>query len=532
MTFLPMAHRELRAAARRKSTYRIRWWTALIAMLAGACGLLASLLAQGRGNPGGSLFTMLTGYAFGLCLLAGVFLTADSLSEEKREGTLGLLFLTDLKGHDVVLGKFMARALNAFYGLLALLPIIGLPLLLGGVTGSEFWRMALALANALFFSLAAGIGVSALARDSQRAMGGALSLLILFVAGLPILARLGSRFHLAAALAGVSPLYPFTCARDTIYRGGPGKFWGTLLASHLVGWLFLALASWLLPRLWQERTIVADTDSVLMRWLQPARRSVEERARTRETLLPINPVLWLMNGEINTSWVAWLIVLGWGLVVLLMTVFMSRGAAGAVLGWYVVRPFGFLLKVIFTFQVCRFFMEARRNGALEMLLCTPLPWRDILRGQSLALRRSFLWPLVVFLALLFVPLAVQTIGLWWGADFPAIIGLVGGYFFAVLCVVRTFADFWALYWCGLWLAVSVKKPAFAPGLTILFVLVLPTMISFCFLDIFADLFFILWGVTKLQPDLRWLIGRQDQRAVTNLRPRAVMTPGVPPIIGR
>ena len=51
------------------------------------------------------LFTVLNAIAFIFCLLAGVFLTADCLSEEKREGTLGLLFLTSLKGYDVVLGK-------------------------------------------------------------------------------------------------------------------------------------------------------------------------------------------------------------------------------------------------------------------------------------------------------------------------------------------------------------------------------------------------------------------------------------------
>ena len=94
-----------------------------------------------------------------------------AFAREKREDTLGLLFLTDLKGYDVALGKFLGRSLNALYGLLALLPVLGLPLLLGGVTGREFWRMALALVNALLFSLALGLAVSAVARDSQRAMG-------------------------------------------------------------------------------------------------------------------------------------------------------------------------------------------------------------------------------------------------------------------------------------------------------------------------------------------------------------------------
>lgn len=41
-----------------------------------------------------TLFVALGVLALGFCLFAGVFLTADCLSEEKREGTLGLLFLT------------------------------------------------------------------------------------------------------------------------------------------------------------------------------------------------------------------------------------------------------------------------------------------------------------------------------------------------------------------------------------------------------------------------------------------------------
>jgi hypothetical protein len=359
--------------------------------------------------------------------------------------------------------------------------------------------------------------------------------LILLVAGLPILERLASlnQFPKAfAMLPGLSPLYPFTSSRATVYWGHPGRFWGALLLSHVIGWLFLGLASWALPRVWQEQKMSADSNSFPRRWLRPDSRSIAERGRTSKTLLDVNPVLWLVNSEISASWIAWLIVLAWGLVMGSLAIFMPRWPASALLGWKVMGPFGFLLKVVFTFQVCRFFMEARRNGALEMLLCTPLQWREIIRGQGLALRRRFLWPVVAFLALLFLPLAVQIINMLRTSDFPSIMGLLAGYFSAVFCVVRTFTDFLALYWVGLWLAVSMKNPTLVPGATILFVLVLPSILSFCLLDIFADLFFILWGYTKLQPDLRWLVGRQGQRVVTDLRPRAVMTSGVPPIIGR
>jgi len=76
-----------------------------------------------------------------------MFLTAGSLAEEKKDGTAWTVFLTDLKGYDVVLGS----SLPGSEPLLCVFRIgarIGVPLLLGGVTGSEFWRTALALGNA------------------------------------------------------------------------------------------------------------------------------------------------------------------------------------------------------------------------------------------------------------------------------------------------------------------------------------------------------------------------------------------------
>ena len=200
MTFLPIVGRELRVAAQRKGTYRLRAYVVIVACGVGLFWALPLMLVQAPGGLGKPLFTAVTSFAFGLCLLAGALLTADSLSEEKREGTLGLLFLTDLKGYDVVLGKFIARSLNAFYGLLALMPIAGLALLLGGLTGGEFWRTTLALTNALFFSLAAGICVSAFGRESQQVIVGTLGLILGLGAGLPL-------FVVRALAMGFSPAW-------------------------------------------------------------------------------------------------------------------------------------------------------------------------------------------------------------------------------------------------------------------------------------------------------------------------------------
>src|SRR6266536_3063732 len=171
MTVLPIVERELRVAARRPGTYWLRVTAAFVAIALFGWVLLTLLRDQvPSAMHGRYLFRALFGFAFAYCLFIGARLTADCLSEEKRDGTLGLLFLTDLKGYDVVLGKLAATSLNSVYALLAILPVISLPVQLGGVAASELWQSTLVLLNTMFFSLAAGIFVSTLSRNERKAM--------------------------------------------------------------------------------------------------------------------------------------------------------------------------------------------------------------------------------------------------------------------------------------------------------------------------------------------------------------------------
>src|SRR2546421_3382394 len=170
MTVLPIVERELRVASRRRATYRMRVTAALAAMATFGWIMLTFLHAIPSTWQGRYLFRVLFGFAFVYCLLIGARLTADCLSEEKREGTLGLLFLTDLKGYDVVFGKLAATSVNSIYALLAILPVISLPVQLGGVTAADLLQSALALLNTLFFSMASGVLVSTLSRNERKAM--------------------------------------------------------------------------------------------------------------------------------------------------------------------------------------------------------------------------------------------------------------------------------------------------------------------------------------------------------------------------
>ncbi len=522
MSFLPIVTRELLGAARKRSTFRVRWWTALIAVGMGFIALAAASGGGGRG-AGQGLFNVMTGYAFGLALLSGVALTADSITEEKREGTLGLLFLTNLKGYDVVLGKFMARSLNAFYAMLAILPITALPMIMGGIAGAEFWRKALALLNALFFSLAAGVCVSSLKRDSQRAIGNTLWLLLFLGAGLPIAGIMAQHFGGPTRwlpMAWVSPLYAFIHAAESIYVSHPGRFWGALAASQGLGWAFLAIASLVLPRHWQQKGRQSET------WRPRARRGdPKKRAAERQQLLARNPVLWLRSDDLGVQYSAWAVVLAWSVMVLIAMAFLPDNDGLFVLSAYWILPFGFLFKVLFALQSCRFFAEGRRNGALELLVCTPLSTREIVWGQARAIWRAFQWPLTFFLIALFAPHLLRLITAIMVHEISPVLQSLSGSMIGAVYTVRMLADLAAVCWLGTALALTMKKPTLAPALTILYVLVLPAMLWWC--DVLCDLFFISWGINKCQQDLRWRLSNQYQAPVTALgRP----TRAVPPVI--
>jgi hypothetical protein len=214
-----------------------------------------------------------------------------------------------------------------------------------------------------------------------------------------------------------------------------------------------------------------------------------------------DPVLRLTGDESLVRWAAWLIVIFWG-VLLCADRYLSRQALPELLA---AGAFGFVLKALVAFQACRFFVEARRSGALELLLCTPLRNPELISAQWRAVLRIFLWPLIVFLVLSWIafvfPLdhtAMRSL-----APAPsALPSLRTGGLGALFLTVRMGADILAVGWFGMWLALTVRNPGLAPALTILTVLILPAMLVH--FDLVADMFFISWGTTRLQEDFRRL----------------------------
>jgi len=75
-------------------------------------------------------------------------------------------------------------------------------------------------------------------------------------------------------------------------------------------------------------------------------------------------------------------------------------------------------------------------------------------------------------------------------------------------------DFLALACVGLWFALSLRKPALAPGLTILCVLI-PPLLLFFIPDIFYGIMILAWARERLERGFRKRLSEQYAEAETH-----------------
>lgn len=478
MALLPVVERELRTAARRRRTYGLRWLAATGA--AGICTWECWVLAGGQQTTtlGRSLFSLLAALGFAYALLIGPFLTADAISEERREGTLGLLFLTRLRSWHVVVGKWLASSLVGFFSLTAILPAMGLPLLLGGVTPGEYGRVALGTLNAMFFSLAGGLWVSCLSRDAGRAVLGSVALVLGLAGVLPgLVVFLGNAFGkipvpMLTPVAWISPAWVGYQAMDSAYRAAPTQYWNALAVSHGISWLFLLGTGWLMPRLWREPVKERRPPP---RWLLRLGYTRGWR-RTFRRRLERNPI-WAVAARLRwPHWVFWTLVLLVALNVYWLTFGYRVSPGSAKFHQNFAYGLVFTNRVWVCVMACHLILEARRSGALELVLTTPIPPCTFLRGHWRALRNYFFWPIVV-IALLHV---FYVWGTW------SSLGQRGSFSATYLAAFATGAlssfvsflsDVIALSVVGTWLSLSMRRPGWAVLTTLLLVILGPFLLA-------------------------------------------------------
>ncbi len=506
MSFLPIVARELRVTARKRSTYWIRFASAALAL--GIFGWTFLFIAQmGAGNMAGRmLFGGSMGLAWLYAVLGGIFKTADALSEEKRDGTLGLLFLTDLKGYDIVLGKIVASSVNWFFGLIALFPIFAVALLMGGVAPGEFWRKILGLTNLLFYSLALGMFVSSFMRNERRAAGVTILLLglLLWLPGemAEEHKRMTGALEPSRWLVLPDVRSPLRHGEDFLFNRNPVVFWQSLGVSHLVAWFYLLLASLIVPRTWQQPAGRAA------RWQEKAGQfaygwNKPHRARFRERALGINPFYWLASrarGESALVYLVILVVCGSYLVSFFLQ--PTDWTQSGTYCWAAILLHG-IIKVWVALAACRRFVEDRRSGALELVLSTPLSPGEIIRGQWRALARHFAGPMVLVL----MADLVLLLGL---LDLPRVSNVKDQIFYLFMFAAGAtvfLADVVALGWLSMWRGMKARHSYGAWLWSMIQVLVLPWVVFYVGVTLlFVVLFMprLVGGATATPGWMEWL----------------------------
>lgn len=457
MNALPIMHRELRVLAKRPWFYWLR--SGVGTAIAIVSCVVFTVTANAGATPaglGGPLFLTVTLMSYLLCLLAGPVLLSDSVAGEKAAGTLGLLFLTNTRSHDIVGGKFVALALPALHCLLASVPIQAIAFFLGGVTAGEFLRTTAALLTVLFFSLASTVLCSVVAASGRRAFGGALMLVLVCGAGLPalVLFQPGLANHWLIQ-AGASPALGLWFARDAAYATNAAGFTSAISLGQLMGWSALVAAILALPRFWREQPEPprrAPLTSIVIGSKRPANA---------------DPVAWLARRRLGGAAAAWMLTLG---TVILVGALFSALQTGTLTGLtvvFVAYAMHGVFKVWVAWVSSHAFGTERDSGALELLLVTPLGETAIWRAWLAGLRRRYLLPALALVGFDLV--------LTWVAAFHAPDGILRMeiFFLTFLAAIIFLMDCYALSWSGLWNGLAARNATRATIQTLLGWIVLP-----------------------------------------------------------
>lgn len=460
MTILPIVEVTLRQAARRRWTY----WSRVVAVILASLVAIPASLAVG--SMRGGAFMGFVGFSPWLLLMllsASVRSTADCISSEKRDGTLGLLFLTDLKGRDVVLGKLAGICLPRFSTWLAALPPAAILVLAGGFSWLDVLRIMLAIANVQFCGAAAGMLGSSICRKQNNALSiGSIwisfTCLVFPVAGI-VVVEVWNLTKLSSAIMALSPSAAFVNALSGVGALSTKTAWIQLLVSHAVGWSSLALACWFTPRRWQDRPAKPSRNPVSTASRAARRQDNPERLAARAIALDRNPFTWLLSRDRWNAFMPSLIVL-LGLALGAFVCLFTTDAHSTIIACFWVAFLSHVfIKANLGEQATQGLFQEKKSGALEYLLTTRLNPPTIIDGQWKSLKNQFARPILFLLAidalffagtLLMAASDESGVGARTNEWTPLIAGWL--YLFVALA-----ADSFALGWAGMWEAIRSTK---------------------------------------------------------------------------
>ncbi len=403
----PVLQRELLVRARRGSTPWIRLGIYLMALMLVALLTIPAMMMgsiTGGGMGGGRVvFEPLRYLLLVYALFEGSRCVAAAIPDERRDGTLGFLFLTNLRSWEVLLGKTAGGALSAFYGAMVVAPLFVIPLLLGGVTGGEVFRSLVTLFSGLLLAIGCGTVASAFCLTTLPAILLGLGLTALLSTGPLILGTLvafavggGSETHWSGWL---SPFTSTLLGNDAAYYRSPEPFWWSILLQLSTAVLLALLASWRLAANWRDGSVLAAPREPKLRITAAAAPTTRLR---REEALPkwlsgmgTTPLARTLGGRINLR--RWIVVLVGLQLLITVPAFIAMfvgGTSGAMIAGILQIPLffaGLASQLILIYTACRIFSDARHTGEMEILLTSPVTDRELVTTLWHLLRNGLVW---------------------------------------------------------------------------------------------------------------------------------------------
>jgi ABC-type Na+ efflux pump permease subunit len=346
------------------------------------------------------LFQVLTYWVqLPLVLFFAALSAASTVAREKDRRTFVLLLMTDLRNHEIVLGKLLGSLLQILLLLGAGIPFLGLLLLLGGVSPEQVAHSALIMAATALAAGSLGSLVALWREKTFPALALTVLFLVLYLCLVQGLGKLPVLLSWSSGADGWNPqsiieswqkwLDPFLALQsvlEPVSEAGPSLAPAYGFAGVMVG-LSALLNAWAVTRL----RVWNPSGEPVMQREQPAEEEEVDRAKAHAAPGPVravwaNPILWR---EVRTrAYGRWpyLVKIAYALVFCLICYYAleplwtSEGrpsyfpARGLV-------PVGILSLLLVSAQAVTAITSERDSGALDLLLVTDLTPREFIFGK-------------------------------------------------------------------------------------------------------------------------------------------------------
>ncbi len=377
LTLLTRALRE-DASRRRAHAFRVSGTLLILIFL-----IIAHASSGGVAAPGLRFFELISWLNLALIVLAGASYFATAITEEKEQGTLGLLQLAGVSSLGLLLGKSTSRLISVLLVFLGQLPFALLAITLGGVTVRQIIAVDIALAAFLVMVANLGLLSSVLMRRSGSACAWVLMAMVLLLFGvhygdesLSVLVKRGfldldSRMVTTSqdVLSALTDISVVTRLEEVLETAYDGPLWGGQAWIHGAVGAVAFLLSWLT---FQRFTRYSDVAAPARGWLP--------QQKTRWKLMVGRPWKWALVWKdyhfLTGGHAAALMKLaGYPLLLLLMRQY--EDALYVVTGEYFPELSRHAMLMIiggeFAISASRVFHEELKWGTLSSLAVLPQP---------------------------------------------------------------------------------------------------------------------------------------------------------------